>query len=80
MNGSQDVNNLLIGSYSGYTSQEPSGGMMPMIAFPVREDQLLIKSNGSMSGSLYHTQQNLPQLNMSMMDEGKPQQTSHVDI
>ena len=54
--------------------------MMPMIAFPVREDQLLIKSNGSMSGSLYHTQQNLPQLNMSMMDEGKPQQMSHVEI
>jgi hypothetical protein len=54
--------------------------MMPMIALPVREDQLLIKSNGSMSGSLYQTQLNLPQLNLSMMDEGKPQQTLHVDM
>ena len=56
--------------------------MMPMIALPVREDQLLIKSHGSMTGSLYQTQTNpLPQLNMSMMEESKPQQThNNVDI
>jgi hypothetical protein len=72
------TNNM--GVTSGFTSQE--GGMMPMIALPVREDQLLIKSHGSMTGSLYQTQTNpLPQLNMSMMEESKPQQThNNVDI
>lgn len=53
--------------------------MMPMIALPVREDQLLIKS---LNNSLYQTQTNpLPQLNMSMMEEVKPQQMhQNVDI
>ena len=66
-------------------SSEVAQGTMPMIALPVRDEQVLIKSNGSLSGSLFQTHQNLPHLNLSMMDDTKPSQqpqphTHHADL